>query len=73
MSKDHKPQSTHRHHSAAQDASVVDGGAHGGAHVEQPTVGEDAKENPAEGWDPADPAQDDPAQDDSQTERFSAR
>jgi hypothetical protein len=65
MSKDHQPQPTHRHHSAAaQDASIVEGGAHGGAHVKQPTVGEDAKENPAEGWDP---------DGDAQTERFSAR
>lgn len=50
---EHEPQSTNRHHSDAQDASVVTGGAHGGAHVQQPTVGEDASENPAEGWDPA--------------------
>lgn len=48
----HEPQPTHRHHSVAQDADVIDGGAHGGHHVQQPTVGEDARENPAEGWDP---------------------
>ncbi len=53
----HERRPTHRHHSDAQDIDVVVGGAHGGAHVEQPTVGEDAKENPAEGWDPDSPAQ----------------
>ncbi|SDR76700.1 hypothetical protein [Agrococcus carbonis] len=52
----HTP-STHRHHSAAHDADVVTGGAHSGAHVQQPTVGEDAKENPAEGWDADAPGQ----------------
>lgn len=47
-----EPRPIHRHHSSAQDADVVEGGAHGGHHVQQPTVGEDAKENPSEGWDP---------------------
>ncbi|WP_347756560.1 hypothetical protein [Agrococcus sp. ProA11] len=50
--RSHEPQATHRHHSAAQEASVITGGGHGGHHVQQPTVGEDPKENPAEGWDP---------------------
>lgn len=50
--RSHEPQPTHRHHSAAQDANVITGGGHGGHHVQQPTVGEDAKENPAEGWEP---------------------
>lgn len=51
--QENEPQSTNRHHSDAQDESVVTGGAHGGDHVQQPTVGEDANENPAEGFDPA--------------------
>lgn len=48
----HEPRPVHRHHSSAQDDSVISGSGHGGHHVQQPTVGEDAKENPAEGWDP---------------------
>ncbi|MCH1882508.1 hypothetical protein [Agrococcus sp. ARC_14] len=53
----HEPQPTHRRHSSAQDEGVIASGAHGGHHVQQPTVGEDAKENPAEGWDPESSAQ----------------
>lgn len=51
MSESHEPKATHRHRSSANEEAVVSSGAHGGHHTTQPTVGEDAKENPAEGTD----------------------
>ncbi|WP_143143702.1 hypothetical protein [Agrococcus sp. Marseille-P2731] len=42
------------HDAPAQEDSVVDSGAESGGTVQQPdpAVGEDAKENPVEGFDP---------------------